>query len=122
MAYRLTRAAEDQIDAILLESARVHGIEAAGRYGLLILTAMASLGDEPHLLGSSEIPRSSGVRAYPMRLSRLRVEPARRVRAPRHVIIYRVAADGAVEILGLVHDRMVLSRAARKGVKDADEP
>lgn len=25
MAYRLTRAAEDQIDALLLESARLHG-------------------------------------------------------------------------------------------------
>jgi hypothetical protein len=29
-------------------------------------------------------------------------------------LIYRVAADGVVEILGLVHDRMVLSRAARR--------
>ncbi len=57
MAYRLERAAEDQIDAILLESARLHGIEAAGRYNLLILAAMAALGDDPRLLGSSEIPQ-----------------------------------------------------------------
>lgn len=83
---------------------------------------MASLGDDPHLPGSSEIPRLSGIRAYPLRLSRMRVEPARRVRVPRHIIVYRVAADGVVEILGLVHDRMVLSRAARKAVENADEP
>jgi len=41
LAYRLTKTAEDQIDALLLDSARVHGLEAAGRYGQLILTVMA---------------------------------------------------------------------------------
>lgn len=120
MAYRLTRAAEEQIDALLLDSARTWGLEAAGRYGELILTVMAALGDEPDMLGSLEVPRLPGVRAYPTRLSRLRVEPARRVVAPRHLVIYRLAFDGVVEILGLVHDRMVLSRAARKIVRSAD--
>ena len=122
MAHRLTRAAEDRIDATLLESARVHGIEAAGRYGLPILAAMASLGDDPHSPGSREVLRLSGIRAYPIRLSRMRVESARRVRVPRHIIVYRVAADGVVEIPGLVHDRMVLSRAACRAVEDAGEP
>lgn len=122
MAYRLAKPAEDQIDAILLESARTHGIEAAGRYGLLLVTAMASLGGHPEMLGSIEVPRLQGIRAYPLRLSWMRIEPARRVRAPRHLIIHRVAADGVVEILGLVHDRMVLSRAARKLVLRADAP
>ena len=83
---------------------------------------MAALGDEPDMLGSVEVPRLSGVRAYPARLSRLRVEPTRRVAAPRHLVIYRLASDGIVEVLGLVHDRMVLSRAARKIVRSANEP
>ena len=122
MAYRLAKAAEDQIDAVLLESARAHGVEAAGRYGLLLLAAMAALGDDPGLAGSVEVPRLRGVRAYPARLSRARVEPARRVRRPRHLIIYRVGSDGVVEILGLVRDRMVLSRAARKVARSADVP
>lgn len=82
---------------------------------------MAALGDEPNLPGSVEVPQLYGIRAYPTRLSRLRVEPARRVAAPRHLIIYRLAPDGVVEILGLVHDRMVLSRAARKVVRNADK-
>ena len=73
------------------------------------------------MLGSVEVPRLPGIRAYPTRLSRLRVEPSRRVGVPRHLVIYRLASDGVVEILGLVHDRMVLSRAARKIVRDADE-
>ena len=121
MAYRLTQAAEEQVDAFLFDSARTWGLEAAGRYGQLILVVMAALGDEPDMLGSVEVPQLSGIRAYPTRLSRLRVEPARRVAAPRHLVIYRLASDGVVEILGLVHDRMVLSRAARKIVRSADK-
>lgn len=121
MAYRLTRTAEDQIDAILLDSARNYGLEAAGRYGRLILVVMAALGDESGVLGSVEVPRMAGVRAYPIRLGRRQVEAMRRVAAPCHLIIYRLAADGVVEILGLVHDRMVLSRAARKAVRSAEE-
>ncbi|MBE7213252.1 MAG: hypothetical protein INR65_19740 [Gluconacetobacter diazotrophicus] len=48
------------------------------------------------------------------------MEPALRVGAPRHLVIYREAADGVVEVLGLVHDRMVLSRAARFMLRKAD--
>ena len=117
MAYRLTRAAEDQIDAILLDSARNYGLEAAGRYGQLILTAMAALGDDPRMVGSVEVARLQGVLAYPIRLLRRRAEPARRVGSPRHLIVYRVGQDRVVEILGLVHDRMVLSRAAGRIVR-----
>jgi toxin ParE1/3/4 len=121
LAYRLTGAAEEQIDALLLQSARVFGLEAAGRYGQLILVCMAALGDAPDMPGSVAVPRLAGIRAYPIRLSRYRVVSSRRVGAPRHLVIYRVATDGVVEILGLVHDRMVLSRAARKILRHADE-
>lgn len=117
MAYRLTRAAEDQIDALLLDSARNYGLEAAGRYGQLILTAMAALGDDPRMVGSIEVPRLQGILAYPIRLLRRRAEPARRVGSPRHLMVYRVGQDRVVEILGLVHDRMVLSRAAGRIVR-----
>lgn len=121
MAYRLTRAAEAQIDAILLDSFRSHGIEAAGRYGQLIVAAMAALGGNPELPGNTEIAHLPGIRAYPIRLGRTWAEPARRVRAPRHLVVYRVAADGIVDVLALVHDRMVLSRAARRAMKAADD-
>jgi len=120
VAYRVTRAAEEQIDALLLESAQKFGLDAAGRYGRLILAVMHALGDEPNMPGCVDVPRLRGVRAYPTRLARLRVERRRRVGAPRHLVIYRVAPDGVVEILGLVHDRMVLSRAARKLLRPAD--
>lgn len=82
---------------------------------------MAARGEAPDIPGSVGVRRMPGIRAYPIWLSRLRIEPTRRVAAPRHLVIYRQAADGVVEILGLTHDRMVLSRAARKLVRDADE-
>jgi toxin ParE1/3/4 len=97
-------------------------MEAAGRYDLLLVTSMAALRDDPALPGSIEVPRIPGIRAYPARLSRVRVEAARRVREPRHLIVYRIGSDGIVEVLGVVHDRMVLSRAARRAVKEADKP
>ena len=93
MAYRLTGTAEDQIDALLLDSARGYGLEAAGRYGQLILTAMGALGENPRMTGSVEVPRLCGVLAYPIRLLRQRAEPARRVGNPRHLIVYRLGTD-----------------------------
>ena len=87
----------------------------------MMLTVMDALGRAPHMIGSVAVPRLEGVRAYPMRLARLRVEPPRRVGAPRHLIVYRLAPDGVVEILGLVHDRMVLSRAARRIVRATEQ-
>lgn len=120
MAYRLARSAEDQIEAILLRSAQSHGFEAASRYEVLILAAMTEIGEYPDRPGSSGIPRLPGIRAYPLRLSRAMVEPAFCVRAPPHLVIYRVAAEGIVDILGFAHDRMVLSRAARRAMRAAN--
>jgi plasmid stabilization system protein ParE len=42
------------------------------------------------------------------------------VAGPRHLIVYRVASDDVVEILSVVHDRMLLSRAARRAVRAAN--
>ena len=44
------------------------------------------------------------------------------MRSPRHFLLYRLAQDGALEILGLAHDQMHLSRAAGRARREADEP
>lgn len=116
MAYRLARSAEARLDALLLDSARQHGRRAAERYALLILTVLSALGEDPSPPGCRDIPPLPGIRAYPIRLARLRIAPPQRVGAPRHLVVYRVAPDGVTEILGFVHDRMVLSRAAARVV------
>jgi len=117
--YRLVGHAEQRIDDIVLESARQWGLEAAGRYHLLILAAIAVVGDRPNTPGSREIPRIPGVRTYDLRLARHLAPPERRVGRPRHILVYRVARDGVVEILTVVHDRMLMPRATRQALRAA---
>lgn len=120
MPYRLVGRAEDRIDAVLLESARRGGIDAAARYNRLIIAAMTGVGDFPALPGSREVPKIAGVRTLHLRSARRLVAREHRVGEPRHLVVYRVAPDGVVEILSLVHDRMLLTRAARRALREAD--
>lgn len=113
MSYRLLIRARRTIDDILVESARTWGEAAAERYDRLLLAAFAHLGDHPLTPGSDAIRGLSGWRSYHLRLARTLVEPHKRVGHPRHVVIYRTAADEVTEIAGLVHDRMLLVRVAR---------
>jgi toxin ParE1/3/4 len=119
-SYRLAGGAEDQIDRIILESARQWGIEAAARYHRLMLSAFMALGDSPALLGSRDLPGMPGIRVFPLRLGRRFVDEDRRVGQPRHIVVYRTAPDGVVEVLGVAHDRMLLPRAGRQMRRKAD--
>lgn len=96
--YRFAGPAEDQIDRILLESAREWGVEAAARYHRLILATMSAVGDDPTRPGARAVSRITGLRVFPLRLGRRLVQPEHRVKHPRHAIVYRVAPDGMVEI------------------------
>jgi toxin ParE1/3/4 len=111
LTYRLFAVAEADIDRILLRSAGQRGIQAAERYRQLMPTLLGATPDTP---GSRAVERVAGVRAFPLQLGRHLVEPEQRVGRPRHLVVYRVANDGVVEIIGLAHDRMLLTRAARR--------
>jgi len=119
LSYRLLGTAEDDIDRILLESARQWSIEAAGRYDRLLRAVFAAVGAAPTLPGSQDVAKVAGVRAYPLRLGRNRVEQDQRVGQPRHIVVYRIGRDGVVEIIGVAHDRMLLARAARRMQREA---
>src|SRR4051812_32412084 len=54
--------AEDDIDRILLHSAREWGLEAASRYDRLMRAAFAVVAASPLLPGSQDVPRIPGVR------------------------------------------------------------
>jgi len=119
LSYRLLGSAEEQVDRVLLASARVWGIEAAGRSHRLMLAVFAALGTSLDLRGSYEIAKVVGLRAYPLRLGRNRVEQSQRINQPRHIVVYRNGRDGVVEIIGVAHDRMLLARAARRVQREA---
>lgn len=114
MIYRLLGGAEDDIDRILARSAAEWGFSAAERYHRLMLTVFAVLADDPTHIASQAVSGVPGVRAYPFRLARHLAAPEDRVRDPRHLVIYRIGADGVVEIMGRAHDKMLLDRAARR--------
>ncbi len=114
MNYRLARSAENQIDRVLLESASRWGVEAAGRYHRLMLLAFSELAADPGFRGSREIAEVPGVRSLHLRLVTRLIDPLERVQRPRHIVVYSLAADGAVAILGIAHERMILARAARR--------
>jgi|1186.fasta_scaffold152092_1 toxin ParE1/3/4 len=114
-------AARRQLDIILFESAQQFGPGAAKRYAQLLTNAMEAVGVEPDRLGASDVPGRYGIRSFPAHLVRMAVDPADRVKSPRHLVLYRVAQDGVTEILGFAHDRMILPRAARRAMRAADD-
>jgi toxin ParE1/3/4 len=114
LTYRLLAGAEDDIDSLLLRSAGEWGVAGAERYHRLMLAVFALVGEIPDTPGSQAVAAVAGVRVFPLRLGRRLVEAEQRVGNPRHVVVYRIAEDGAVEIMGLAHDRMLLTRAARR--------
>jgi toxin ParE1/3/4 len=118
--YRLVGKARAQIERIVTDSARRFGLPAAERYFSLMLATFAHLDDPAAQLASTDILALTGVRVYQLALGRASVPRDRRVRNPRHLVVYRVAPDGMIEILGVAHDRMLLSRAARRMVRSAD--
>jgi toxin ParE1/3/4 len=117
--YRLVGHAADRIDDILFVSAQQWGIEAAARYHRLILLAAAAVGETPALPASRDIPHVADLRYLHLRSVRKLAATGDRVAELRHLIIYRVASDGVVEILSVVHDRMLLPPAARQARRAA---
>jgi toxin ParE1/3/4 len=114
LSYRLLAGAEADIDRILLESARAFGVDAAERYDLLMRSVFAALAAVPDRPGSQVITTTAGVRVYPLHIGRRLVAQDQRVGRPRHIVVYRVGTDGVVEIIGLAHDRMLLSRVVHR--------
>jgi len=64
VTYRHVGVSEDSIDAVILEGAQAHGLEAAGRYLRLIRTAVEAIGASPLRPGSNPVPRVPGVRSF----------------------------------------------------------
>lgn len=114
MSYRPLQGAEDELDLILLKSAKDWGLETAGRYHRLMLAVFGALGVNPARRGSWEIVGVANIRAYPLRLGSGLVDPGYRVGRPRHIVVYRIGADGTTEVIGIAHDRMLLPQAARR--------
>jgi toxin ParE1/3/4 len=117
--FRLSRPAEAELDDILdWSEARFHEV-GRQRYAALLVQAMRDLADDPQRDGIEWVGTlGTRVGVYHAWHSRNNAsDPAERVHEPRHSVVFRVADDGVVDILGFVHDIMLRDRALRRIVR-----
>jgi len=114
--FRLSGPAAAELDEILDWSEIHFGSEARERYNALVFEAIQSVADEPnHPNIRWHRVRTTEIGIYHIERSRDRV-PAElgRVGEPRHYLILTIGADGVVDVLGFIHDSMLLERALQK--------
>ena len=116
--FRVARRAQTDLMIILGDSAEKWGTEAGRRYGVALMRGMRQVASDPE--GRLTRPRPDlrpDLRSFHLRHARQYGRtPA--VKLPVHVIYYRVAEAGVVEIARILHDRM---EPARQFETSADE-
>ncbi len=121
--FRLSAPAEATLDDILdWSTAHFHDL-GRRRYAALLVRAMGDVAEDPQRVGVTWL-RLSGrpIGVYHLRHSREGVPPAERVDQPRHLVVFRIGADGVADILGFIHERMLRDRALRRLARQPDDP
>jgi toxin ParE1/3/4 len=118
-SYRLAGPARRSIVAILRRSALSFGASARERYANLFLQAMDDVAADPRRPGVVEVGAlRETLGLYHLKHARRHVtNPALKVGSPRHLIVFSVAEDGVVTILGVIHDRMLLEPALSRIIR-----
>jgi len=108
--FRLARPAQIDLANILSISAERWGAEGRQRYATVLVTAMRQVAAEPDGPLTRKRPDlRSGIRSFHVRYAR-RSAAGAKVRRPVHVLYYRVAEGGVIEIIRVLHERMEPSR------------
>lgn len=116
--FRLSSSARSDLVQILAASADRWGPEGRRRYASLLTAAMRKVAAQPDAaMTRDRADLFRGVRSFHLRHVRIGSGEAR-VRQPVHVLFYRVARPGLVEILRVLHERM---EPRRHLAADADE-
>lgn len=107
--FRLARPAQLDLGRILSTSAERWGAAGRPRYAAVLADAMRQVATEPDGPLTSRRPDlRSGIRSFHVRHARR--SAAAQVRRPVHVLYYRVAKEGVIEIVRVLHERMEPSR------------
>lgn len=108
--YRLSDPAKADIAAILRASETMHGADARLRYRALLTAALRRIAADPTFTVSADCSDLSfGLRSYHIRHSRNESREAP-VGHPVHVIFYRALGVGIIEIVRVLHERMLPQR------------
>jgi toxin ParE1/3/4 len=104
--FRLAGPAQIDLVNILSTSAERWGAEGQQRYAAVLIAAMRHVAAEPDGPLTRRRPDlRSGIRSFHLRHVRRSSESAT-VRNPVHVLYYRVAKEGEIEIVRVLHERM----------------
>ncbi len=104
--YRLSRPAEADLTRILRASGAFWGADGRRRYGAILAAALRKAAADP--LGPATRDRvelGEGVRSLHLRHARGGAQGAR-VTRPVHVVFFRAAGPGVIEIVRVLHERM----------------
>jgi len=113
-AFRLSAPAEAALDDILKWS-------AAHFHAALLVQAMQDVADDPERPGITWVRiRQAMIGLYHLRHSRGGFDPVARVNQPRHLVVFRIGAEGIVDVLGFIHERMLRDRALRRLARQTD--
>jgi toxin ParE1/3/4 len=108
--YRLSRQAEQDIEAILEWTHKEFGEKVRRRYEALLTRAITDVAENPERTGSRARPEIAvGTRTYHLRHSRDRVRKSiGTIHRPRHFLVYRLRDEDQVDIGRVLHDGMDL--------------
>jgi len=108
--FRLSLQARADVAQILATSVERWGIEGKRRYAAVLAAGMRKVAAEPQGPTTRDrVELSRGIRSLHLRNARAGKAEAQ-VRRPVHVLYYRVARAGLVEIVRVLHERMEPSR------------
>jgi toxin ParE1/3/4 len=104
--FRLARPAQIDVANILATSVERWGVEARQRYIAMLAAAMRHVALEPDGPLTRKRPDlRPGVRSFHVRHAR-RSGAGDEVKRPVHVLYYRAAEPGVIEIIRVLHERM----------------
>jgi toxin ParE1/3/4 len=107
--FRVGRPAQMDVAGILAASADRWGVDARRRYAATLAAALRQVGEEPDgPLTRARPELGARLRSFHVRHARRSAEPP--LARPPHVLYYRVADDGAIEVVRVLHERMDPSR------------
>jgi toxin ParE1/3/4 len=111
LSLRLSAAAQADMLGILKRSAERFGADARQRYEMLLSAGLNELTADPVRRGSAPRPElGNGVRGYDLRFRKPADQSPDVVRNPRHLLLYRLSADHALEVGRILHGAMDLPR------------
>ena len=108
--FRIARPAQIDLANILSTSAERWGTDGRQKYAAVLADALRQVAHEPEgPLTKKRTELRSGIRSFHVRYARRSADSAK-VRRPVHVLYYRVAQEGVIEIVRVLHERMDPSR------------